>query len=415
MKSFFYRRAHFASCLALGLSLGASEHSHATTIAGNLPANTALSQLSTPTAAGETEQAPPALNITFINPGNTPFWICADQFAKRVAADLGVNLENIFAKHRLMALHDMEDVIKRESKPDFLIMQFYSVITTSMLQKLDDAGIQTYVINTDAPEDERNSVGQPREKIAGWLGHMFPDDFDVGKSLANSLIEQASNNLTTKPAKLKMIGIGGAPRTTAGTLRNEGAISASNDNPHVQLQRIVFTQWLEEEGLKAATTLLRQYPDTNIIWTASDNLAAGAIKAAQNLGYQPGKDIFIGGVDCSEQGISLVKQGLLSVTMCGHFMEAGWAIVALHDYFHGKDFVDDIGLTTNPPMHTVTKSNWQKYEGLVCDSNWQHVNFKEFSKVYYPDVKQYDFTLEHVSQHNINTEAPKEEPDNKAQ
>ncbi|VUD64346.1 Ribose import binding protein RbsB [Thalassocella blandensis] len=330
------------------------------------------------------------LHITLINPYNNPFWECADKFAKTVAGDLGLDLESIHAEHRLVAQHAMEDVIERKNKPEYLIMQYYTGTSARLLKDLDYAGIKSFVINTDSPKEEKRVIGKPRQFIPNWLGHMYPDDFYIGQEQAEQLIALAKDGDKT----VEMIGIGGAPRTTAGTLRNEGARFAASNNPKVKLNRMVFTQWQEHEGEQAAFNLLKQYPETRIIWTGSDNIAAGAIKAALQLGYKPGENIFVGGVDCSANGLELIKQGHLSLSLCGHFLEVGWAIITLFDYYHGIDFKEDLGTVINLPVHAITQLNWRKYEGLVCDSDWQHVNFKHFSKYYNKALTQYDFGME---------------------
>lgn len=343
------------------------------------------------------------VSIAYIHANHIPFWQCTDKFARRVAADLGIDFRSIEAEHRLAAQRQVEEIIKRPYRPQYVMMQYYTGASVSLIKNLSNQDIKVFIVNTDSPEDEKPVVGTPRLPIRNWLGHMFTDDFKSGFQLAQKLIAGAKK--IKNKDKIEIIGIGGSPRTTAGTLRIEGFKAAVKQAQGVKLHRAVFTQWEEIEGEKAAANLLRQYPNTDVIWAASDNLASGAIKSIKAMDLIPGKDVLVGGIDCSRQGLELIHSNEMYITLCGHFMEAGWALVSLFDYHQGFDFKDDPGLVMQLPMQAITKDNWQDFKGLMCDSDWHNVDFRYFSKYYNRHLKRYPFSLEALREQQIKHEA----------
>ncbi len=114
-----------------------------------------------------------------------------------------------------------------------------------------------------------------------------------------------------------------------------------------------------------------------------------------SLGRTPGKDIFIGGCGWYVPAIEMVREGTLTVTVGGHFMEAGWVMVLLHDYHHGKDFMSD---TVETAMYPIDKSNVEKYMKIFGKQEWNKIDFRKFSKVRNKSLDKYDFSLQTVLQ-----------------
>lgn len=82
----------------------------------------------------------------------------------------------------------------------------------------------------------------------------------------------------------------------------------------------------------------------NIVWAANDPMALGAVEAARLSGAIPGSNFFVGGINWDEPALAAIKDGVLSVSVGGHFMTGGWELVMLYDYHHGRDFSGDVSL-----------------------------------------------------------------------
>jgi ABC-type sugar transport system substrate-binding protein len=123
-------------------------------------------------------------------------------------------------------------------------------------------------------------------------------------------------------------------------------------------------------------------------------MSIGIAEGAQEQNLLPGQDIFTGGVDWTKEGVDAVKSGIMTATMGGHFMEGGWAVVLLYDYFHGADFAEE-SVDMRSPMVALTKENIDAYIRF-SQSDWEQIDFTKFSKKLNPKLKKYNFSLDAV-------------------
>jgi hypothetical protein len=84
----------------------------------------------------------------------------------------------------------------------------------------------------------------------------------------------------------------------------------------------------------------------------------------------------------------------MHVTIGGHFLAGAVALILIHDYHNGIDFVDDTGVQMITPVYPITAGNIQKYIKVLDRTKWNKIDFRRFSKKYNPDLKHYDFTPE---------------------
>ncbi|MFT7559956.1 MAG: ABC-type sugar transport system substrate-binding protein [Flavobacteriales bacterium] len=346
--------------------------------------------------------------VVLIAPERLGFWSNAIAFSQDVAKDLRLDLDIIYADSRFEALRAMKAVVARTEKPAYVIFHYQEGAGPEMLELAHKAEVSSFIINSEVASSERERVGTPRQHYPTWLGHMYPDDEQVGEQLASSLIrlakahlkkvDQVASRKLGKPQEanlqVNVLGVGGSSSSTAAILRNQGlqALVASDDG--VKLRRLIATHW--EGSTKAIRTLLRQYGGISVIWAASDTLALEGVHAAKEIGLRPGQDIFIGGIDWSLRGIQAVKSGDLSLSIGGHYMEAGWALILLYDHFHGYDFKPDLGRIIHLPMDEINQSNVDEYFTVFDMGAWKNINFQKFSKTYVSNIEHYDFSLEKI-------------------
>jgi hypothetical protein len=80
-------------------------------------------------------------------------------------------------------------------------------------------------------------------------------------------------------------------------------------------------------------------------------------------------------------------------TAGGHFMEGGWAVVMLFDYFNGKDFASE-SVNVKSPMGLITADNAKIYQTKFGTGNWGQINFNLFTKTNNKALKSYNFKIE---------------------
>ena len=124
-------------------------------------------------------------------------------------------------------------------------------------------------------------------------------------------ISSAQYALSLIPDDIKALEIYGLPGSTPAIERSAGFRSVINETKGEVLASAPGN-WQEEQARIVTDSLLRFYPNTNIIFAHNDRMAIGASKAADALGF---KKIKIIGIDAApEIGIKAVADGQIDAT-----------------------------------------------------------------------------------------------------
>ncbi len=337
------------------------------------------------------------IKVTFLVPDKKwYFWADVASFMEAAAEDLNMELTVVYTesgKNRFATKRLAESIVQGSDKPDYLVTVFLQGIGEGILSAAEAHQVKTFMVNANVPEKEKLQIGTPRTQFKHWIGHMYPTNHNAGYNLAEYLTTQAQAHRPSQP--VKMIGFGGPGFSTVAVDRNAG-VKQYAERDDVTLSVLAPTDWDRELAYKKTFALLKRHPDTQVIWTGSDGMALGAMKASQEAGRSPGKDIFIGGIDWTPEALVAVKNGKLSATIGGHFMEGGWIMVLLHDYHHGKDFAEMTGLTIVSDFKLIHSQNAPPYLEKFGDQDWSQIDFRKFSRAHNPNLDRYNFELEHV-------------------
>lgn len=133
------------------------------------------------------------------------------------------------------------------------------------------------------------------------------DNKQVGHILAQHLHKLSAQ--MSKP--LRVIEIIGLPGSTPARLRHQSLQEVLRTDPSVQLVAIGCGNWFEKPAERAVDSLLRIYPDVDVIVAQNDVMARGSARACRRLN----RDIIIVGVDGITGpggGIEAVREGLVS-------------------------------------------------------------------------------------------------------
>jgi len=340
------------------------------------------------------------IHVVLLNPGGDHwFWEMIIDFMQASAEDLDIQLE-VITSHRnhILTIQQAKEVASRKNPPDYIVTGNEKSNAGEIIKIANEAGVKVFLFNNGfvSPEDFK-TYGRPREKYKHWIGELIPNNFSAGYQMGNILINQSlAAGLTAQDGKVHMAAIAGAFKTHASTERVRGLRQAVEENAHrVNLLQVFPGDWTAKKAEQVSMGLLSRYPEVSVIWAANDTTAFGAMNTATSMGLTPGKDILFGGCGWYAPAINKVQEGTLATTVGGHFMEAGWVMVLIHDYHHGRDFISN---PIETAMYSIDKSNVEKFTKVFGEQQWNKIDFKKFSKVHNSNLKKYDFSLEAVLQ-----------------
>lgn len=329
-------------------------------------------------------------------PPDHPFWGQVIQVMQAAADDLNIELviKYDLSRSSYATKKIGSNLIASDPKLDFLLTRYWDSVTATHIDQAQRRGIKVFVFNSDVPEDEYETVGRfPRQKYANWIGHMVPDDRTAGYDLAGALIDQARAGKKGLVKKISIAGLNGPFESTVGTSRLAGLKSKIGEVPDAVLADVVETNWEAGAASESVAGLLTAYPNLDVIWAPNESITWGALKAVERAGRKPGKDIYIGGFDWNPESLKAIEDGRITASMFGHFLEGAWALILSHDYYYGFDFADEQGVRISTPLSSINAGNHAEYKNVLRESNWERVDFREFSKKYNPQLKSYNFNI----------------------
>lgn len=347
---------------------------------------------------------PGRVRITFINPGISDpidptggFWLSVSSFMRAAAEQLDIDLEIIYSERDHIRMQKQaREVAERSVLPDYLIVVNEKLAADEMVEAADRAGLKVFVMLNAFEGDQAEEMGVPRKKYKNWIGSLIPDNKIAGSLVTQQIIDEASRESAGRNGSLKLFAIAGDPVTQASVQRVEGLRKTVSEYPNVELQQVFIGEWRQDIARQQTQIALLRYPETGAIWAANDPMAEGAIEGAIEEKRQPGKDIFIGGVNWDAPALARIKNGSLAVSVGGHFMTGGWTLVLLYDYHHGRDFADEGTALQRPIFGVLNRNNIDVFLNQFGDRNWSRVDFSKFSKVLNPHLMKYNFSTEAV-------------------
>jgi ABC-type sugar transport system substrate-binding protein len=337
-----------------------------------------------------TAYAAPRPTVVFMSPDSSLYWSLSADFMRVVAADLNIDLEVQVdvERNRFSYIRMADRILNRPNKPDYLVFMCREHVTAPMLRMANDAGVKVFTFDTNVPAEARNVLGAPRQVLDNWIGHVSPDNVAAGQTLMRVLARQVQDRRLPQSGRaLPLVALSGSLDSSAAKDRNLGLQQVVNDNG-MQLLQLVYADWNEQEAQTKTEALLKRYPRTAAIWSASDGMALGAIAAAKKVGRRPGEDIFIGGMDWEPRALKAIRRGELAASLGRHFMGGGLLLILINDYHQGYDFAEALPA---PILHyqleLATRENVDTIERVLNQDNWQRVNFARFSRALNPELR----------------------------
>jgi ABC-type sugar transport system substrate-binding protein len=339
-----------------------------------------------------------ALNIVFVTPtfpGN-PFWDRVTAVAVACADNLDVNLSIVYGKdNRIQQFNAVKNITQSQTKPDYVIFSPYEGTATGAFSLLDNAEIPFVTLEKTLSESDVRQIGSPGQKYGYWLGEIFHNNKHAGKLLADELINQLKVRDKPKNTTINSVGIAGSQSEESSDRVLGLKASIRNINlPHKLYIR--DANWKRDESKKALFEVAEDAGEIDIVWTASDEMALGAIDIINSDYKKMDNKTLVGGFDWTRQGLKSISHGELNASVGGHFMMAAWSIIKIYDHHHGKEaFPRDISEKAYH-LALITADNIQEYLPLASTVDWSKLDYKKFSLTHNENLNQYNFNFKRV-------------------
>lgn len=338
-------------------------------------------------------------NVLFINPGlaDETFWVSYSDFMQAAANSLGMQLEVQYAQRSPQkAIEQARAALQGPHRPDYLVFVNEQYVAPQILRLSHGSGVKLFMVNNGLTQEQAQLMETDGARYSGWLGSMVTNDEEGGYLMLSELIRQ--HGPIAPGQTVDLLAFSGVKNTPASRWREKGMQRALNEHPHVRLRQMVYGEWNEQRAYEQAQQLFKRYPDTALVWSANDEMAFGAMRAAEETGRKPGRDLLFSAVNNSIPALQARIDGRLSVLVAGHFTLGGWVMVLLNDASKGVDFTRFGGRDRQVPLLRLLDAKQATTLLNITRSRHYDLPFTAFSAQGKPPSYQYPFTLDTLLQ-----------------
>lgn len=343
-----------------------------------------------------------AFHVVFIDPGkhDEPYWVSVSQIMQAAAHDLQIDLEVLYAERDQLRMVQLgREVAARTHKPDYLIFTNEWLSAPPMMEAAEQAGIPYLLAYNTLNEEQRQSMGAPRQHYHHWLGSLVPDNVYAGEITGAALLRAAAQ-LPANRRPYKLIVLAGDRSTPASVERLQGLqkVLDRQTRGQVRLIQTVYGEWKRETAHQQMNWLLARTPDIDLIWAANDLMAFGAIDSLNEHDKPPGRNVLISAINNNEAAMRARRSGQFAALAAGHFMTGAFALVMLYDYHHGRDFAD-LGTEMRAPMFSlIDQEQAHRYLQKFTPGGAPaaDLEFRRFSRHANPKLSRYRFNFGNI-------------------
>jgi ABC-type sugar transport system substrate-binding protein len=101
------------------------------------------------------------------------------------------------------------------------------------------------------------------------------------------------------------------------------------ENKDVRLAGSVNGNFVRDTSQTAFESLYQGNPDIKGVWAANGGTATGVMAALKNAGKKPGKDVLVVAMDLNPENVDAIESGELLFDIGGHWLQGGFALLAL--------------------------------------------------------------------------------------
>jgi ABC-type sugar transport system substrate-binding protein len=179
--------------------------------------------------------------------------------------------------------------------------------------------------------EQARQAGIPILSVANKLENEADEDGYVGPDLVDQSARTMERVVEGMGGSGRLLLVTGPPQIAFVQAQIEGWDQVLADNPDIEIAATVAVPDLSTSGaLDATSSALAGNPDVTGIITSNDDIALGAIQAAESAGFSP-EDLFIAGWDGSVAAQEAIRAGSYDVTLSQR--PYTWGAIAMQTAF----------------------------------------------------------------------------------
>jgi ribose transport system substrate-binding protein len=249
---------------------------------------------------GDTQQEAGDVTIGLaISTLQNPFFVSLRDGAQDAADEAGASLSISDAQDDAQQqADDIQDFIT-QGVDVLVINPVDSQAIVPSIEAANDAGIPVITVDRGAEGGE-------------VLSHIASDNVLGGQLAGEYLFEQIGGD--GQVAQLE-----GVPGASATNDRGEGFQNALDETDGVELASSQTANFNREEGYSVGQNLFQANPDLEGLFAQNDEMALGALEAAE----EAGRDLVVVGFDATDDAVAAVRDGRLAATVAQQPAEMG--------------------------------------------------------------------------------------------
>lgn len=326
----------------------------------------------TPKAIGEENASKPSVLFVVPDKKGPIFWQLVLDVGISASKSLNINFSHIYTNSDRFAIYNaIYSVLESENKPDYIIFRPFKGASERIYKLLEKHKIKFITIERAFDGEEAKRLGKPQEQFSHWIGQINYDNQRGGQLLSDALI-QAHANSRSEPANI--VALGGDFDFVSMQRQNYiEHYNVSHKTNRVNVLQVFPMYWnpvLVRERLPA---IVERYPETNIVWTAGDQMAFEVIDYYKRFGLSLP---IVGGFDWLPETFNRIERGQMTASVGGHFLVVAQALLKTVDYHKGLDRF--IGEDRLYQYELVTKDNVNSIKQFIQESGWKKTDFTQY-------------------------------------
>lgn len=227
----------------------------------------------------------------------------ADTFVQKIADAIIARAEELGDEVELLMQDAEGDINKQLSQAETMLTMGVDAVILNAVDVEGSAPIVNMFMEKNIPVIECNTLTNNSKEATCYVGS---DDVDAGRIQAEFL-------KTVLPDKAKVCYMMGPMGVSPQIYRKEGIQKYLFDVMDIEVLQEQTANWKRAEALALAEDWLTTYQDLDAIICQNDDMAMGALEAAEAANRK--NNLVIIGIDAIEDALQAVKDGRLDCTV----------------------------------------------------------------------------------------------------